>query len=188
MDKYFLFKSEQPLGSPTFKELISASYRGPFEFVLRDTRHGYILTAADFFDTLGTLLPLFNSDLGLVLTFVTSHRSDELAWLALDIAHAYRRQSCLHLGDVVFDRLIANDARMLALVRQQFRGVPHELMVTAAVFVDAGLNATRASEKLYIHRNTFNYRLQKFIERTGLDIRDYHHAFYFRIALKATSK
>jgi DNA-binding PucR family transcriptional regulator len=58
-------------------------------------------------------------------------------------------------------------------------------MLTAKAFIDAGLNATRAAVKLYVHRNTFNYRLDKFIEQTGLDIRDYHHAFYFKLAQQA---
>ncbi|HBB05327.1 MAG TPA: hypothetical protein DCZ41_01870, partial [Firmicutes bacterium] len=44
--------------------------------------------------------------------------------------------------------------------------------------------ACLTAETLYIHRNTFNYRLNAFIEKTGLDIREYHNAllleFYFQ--------
>jgi DNA-binding PucR family transcriptional regulator len=78
--------------------------------------------------------------------------------------------------------LASGDRHMLEGVRHQFEGVPRELLLTATAFIESGLNATRASKKLYIHRNTFNYRLQKFIEWTSLDIRDYHHAFYFRLS------
>ena len=42
------------------------------------------------------------------------------------------------------------------------------------------------AQKLYLHRNTVNYRLQKFIEQSGLDIRDYHNAqlLYFCTLIK----
>jgi carbohydrate diacid regulator len=50
------------------------------------------------------------------------------------------------------------------------------------MFIHCGLNAIKTANKLYIHRNTFNYRLHKFIALTGLDIRDYRHALYFELA------
>jgi len=184
MDKYFAFKSETPLPFTAFQALIAENYQHPFRISMVDRHKGYIVSDAALFDTLNVLVPLFNSDLGLVLTFVVAHQIDVLTWTSLDYAHGNRRQACLHLGDIVLDRMLAGDEIMKKLVRQQFKSVPRELMLTALAFVDAGLNASRASVKLYIHRNTFNYRLQKFIEYTGLDIRDYHHAFYFRLAHK----
>ena len=38
-----------------------------------------------------------------------------------------------------------------------------------------------ASEALFVHRNTFNYRLNAFIRESGLDIRDYHNALLLEI-------
>ncbi len=149
-----------------------------------DHHRGYIIADSDFFDTLIVLLPLFNSDLGVVITTIITHKVDELAEQALELAHKYHRQTCMHLGDLVLERLLASDRSLIALIKQQFREIPHELMVTALVFIESGLNATRASKKLYVHRNTFNYRLAKFIEKTSLDIRDYHHALYFKMVNK----
>jgi len=188
MEKYFAFRCEQPLPFSAFQSFIQDSFSLPFSVSMVDRHKGYILADGSLFDTLAVLVPLLNSDLGLVMTFVAAHVVDELTWYALDIAHGYRRQSCLHLGDIVFDRLVSGDETIKVLVKTQFKTVPRDLMLTAMAFIDAGLNATRASTKLYIHRNTFNYRLQKFIERTGLDIRDYHHGFYFRLAQKAILK
>ncbi len=182
MNKYFLFKSEQPIPSDSFKELIAATYRDRWSLVFRDRHRGYILSDGAFYDALTVLLPLFNTDLGLSITVVVSHVLDDLSQQVLEAAHRYYRQSCRHLGEVVLDRLASGDRRMLEGVRHQFEGVPRELLLTATAFIESGLNATRASKKLYIHRNTFNYRLQKFIEWTSLDIRDYHHAFYFRLS------
>lgn len=182
MRKYFLFKSHTSIPIAQFKELIDATYRHKWEIVLIDKSKGYIIAESDFFDVISVLLPLFNSDLGLSIASIATHRLDDLGFHALDIAYRSHRQTCAHLGDIVLAALRENDGVTLALARKQFKHVPHELMLTARAFIESGLNATRASQKLYIHRNTFNYRLQKFIEHTDLDIRDYHHAFYFRIA------
>ena len=51
-------------------------------------------------------------------------------------------------------------------------------------YLKAGLNAKAASEMLYIHRNTFNYRLNEVYRYYNLDIRDYWNAFYFNLYLK----
>jgi DNA-binding PucR family transcriptional regulator len=38
------------------------------------------------------------------------------------------------------------------------------------------LNASLASKGTYVHRNTFNYRLDKFIRNTGINIRQFKGA------------
>lgn len=58
-------------------------------------------------------------------------------------------------------------------------------MQTGLTFILSGLNATLAAKRLYIHRNTFNYRLNKFIEQTSLDIRDFDNALLLYIYNKA---
>lgn len=185
MNKFFLFKSEQPLNIATFRDLIKETYNEQFVFLMRDNRSGYIFAPATFFDVWTTLYPLFHNDLGILLTSVVTHKDDDLAWYALEISYKTHRNACLHQGDILFERMLVHDHKMIQLVLLQFKDVSRELMLTAKAFLDAGLNASRAAIKLYIHRNTFNYRLEKFIEQTGLDIRDYHHAFYLKIALQA---
>ncbi|MFE8703512.1 PucR family transcriptional regulator [Cytobacillus sp. FJAT-54145] len=48
-----------------------------------------------------------------------------------------------------------------------------ELIQTIRVYLECGLNASTASKKLYIHRNTLQYRLEKFHEKTGIDVRTF---------------
>ncbi|PLS17564.1 hypothetical protein CVD28_11225 [Bacillus sp. M6-12] len=51
-----------------------------------------------------------------------------------------------------------------------------ELISTVKTYIECGSNASLASKKLYIHRNSLQYRIDKFIERTGLDIRSFDEA------------
>jgi carbohydrate diacid regulator len=59
-----------------------------------------------------------------------------------------------------------------------------ELLNTAKVFLDSDLNACLASRKLFIHRNTLSYRLNKIESLTGLNLRKFSEAVIFNAVLK----
>ncbi|WP_226576675.1 PucR family transcriptional regulator [Halobacillus litoralis] len=58
-----------------------------------------------------------------------------------------------------------------------------ELLQTVRVFLEAGSNTTLAAKKLYMHRNSLQYRVDKFIEKTGLDIKQFNGALITYLAL-----
>lgn len=64
-----------------------------------------------------------------------------------------------------------------------FSNIDKEILDTAKAFIECGLNASAASRMLYIHRNTFNYRLKKFIEITKIDVRLVNNAFLVYLLL-----
>ncbi|MCC9089002.1 MULTISPECIES: helix-turn-helix domain-containing protein [Bacillus] len=47
---------------------------------------------------------------------------------------------------------------------------------TLMTYMECNLNASQAAKALYVHRNSLQYRIDKFIERTGLDIRHFSEA------------
>lgn len=51
-----------------------------------------------------------------------------------------------------------------------------ELLKTIKVFLSCNSNATLAAKKLYMHRNSLQYRVDKFIEKTGVDVKNFHGA------------
>lgn len=56
-----------------------------------------------------------------------------------------------------------------------------EMINTAEEFMENSLNVSETSRKLYLHRNTLNYRLDKIEKATGLDIRKISDAITFRM-------
>lgn len=52
-----------------------------------------------------------------------------------------------------------------------------EIFSTIKVFLENNLNASMTAKKLYIHRNTLQYRIDKFVERTGIQLKDFYGAF-----------
>jgi DNA-binding PucR family transcriptional regulator len=45
------------------------------------------------------------------------------------------------------------------------------LATTVLAYADAGLQATAAAERLFVHVNTVQYRLRRIAERTGCNLR-----------------
>ena len=58
-----------------------------------------------------------------------------------------------------------------------------ETLFTINKFFDNNLNVSETSRKLFVHRNTLVYRLEKIKKLTGLDLRQFDHAIVFRVAL-----
>lgn len=58
-----------------------------------------------------------------------------------------------------------------------------ELLQTVEAFFACNLNITVTAKKLYMHRNSLQYRIDKFIEKTGIDIRQFHQAATVYLAL-----
>lgn len=56
-----------------------------------------------------------------------------------------------------------------------------EMINTAEEFLENSLNTSETSRKLYLHRNTLIYRLDKIEKSTGLNIRKFSDAITFRL-------
>ncbi len=58
-----------------------------------------------------------------------------------------------------------------------------ETLFTIQKFFDNNLNVSETSRKLFVHRNTLVYRLEKIKKLTGLDLREFDDAIVFKVAL-----
>lgn len=52
-------------------------------------------------------------------------------------------------------------------------------------FVQCNLNLSETAKELYMHRNSLQYRLDRFFEKTGIDVRQFNHALAVYLALLA---
>ena len=58
-----------------------------------------------------------------------------------------------------------------------------DTLETINKFFENNLNVSETSRKLYVHRNTLVYRLEKIKKITGLDLREFDHAIVFKVAM-----
>lgn len=67
--------------------------------------------------------------------------------------------------------------------RGSIDSLDQETLFTIQRFFENNLNVSETSRKLFVHRNTLVYRLEKIKKITGLDLREFEHAIVFKIAL-----
>ena len=58
-----------------------------------------------------------------------------------------------------------------------------ETLFTIQKFFENNLNVSETSRKLFVHRNTLVYRLEKIKKITGLDLREFDNAIVLKVAL-----
>ena len=58
-----------------------------------------------------------------------------------------------------------------------------ETLTTINKFFENNLNVSETSRKLFVHRNTLVYRLDKIKKLTGLDLREFDDAIVFKVAM-----
>ncbi|RKJ38654.1 PucR family transcriptional regulator [Acutalibacter sp. 1XD8-33] len=67
--------------------------------------------------------------------------------------------------------------------RGSIETLDHETLFTIQRFFENNLNVSETSRKLFVHRNTLVYRLEKIKKLTGLDLREFEDAIVFKVAL-----
>ena len=99
-------------------------------------------------------------------------------------------KSIIHYDNLGIGRLIYQLPTTLCemFLREVFKKNPiesldQETLYTINKFFENNLNVSETSRKLFVHRNTLVYRLEKIKKITGLDLREFDHAIVFKVAL-----
>ncbi len=70
------------------------------------------------------------------------------------------------------------------LPEQVNRLLTAEIKETVQAFFQNDLNLSTTARQLYVHRNTLTYRLDRIRRETGLDLRKFHDAVVFQLAME----
>ncbi|MFA7378089.1 MAG: helix-turn-helix domain-containing protein [Bacilli bacterium] len=187
MIKYYFFASKKDINVERFNDALYSAYSKIYEIHFFDEQNGYIVSDEYFYDSLESLIPVIMSDTDNSYTILMCHDKSELSRLAIKKAKKGPNIYLTNMADLLFNLVIDGDFDLFYVIKKKIDTIPRQLMLTAETFVSTGLNASLAAKKLYIHRNTFSYRLNQFIEATNLDIRDYHNAQFFSLVLRLIS-
>lgn len=90
-------------------------------------------------------------------------------------------------NEMIFEKMVYNihpnvKQELFMRYKDKFSFFDSEVINTIEEFIKCGLNVSDAAKKLYIHRNTLIYRLDKIHKETGLDIRNFKDTTVFVIA------
>lgn len=121
-------------------------------------------------------------------------KSYKEATMALDVGRVfYSERNVLAYNELGIGRLIHQLPISLCemFLKEVFNGnaldqFDEETLSTVNLFFENSLNISETARKLYVHRNTLVYRLEKIQKTTGLDVRVFDDALTFKIALMVT--
>ena len=91
----------------------------------------------------------------------------------------------LGIGRLIYQLPITLCEMFLAEIfkKNPIDALDQETLYTINRFFENSLNVSETSRKLFVHRNTLVYRLEKIKKLTGLDLREFDHAIVFKVAL-----
>ena len=83
------------------------------------------------------------------------------------------------------DIVLLNKSVLVAKLRDYYynRFSP-ETIESILGFINSNMNASKTAKKLYMHRNTLNYRLDNFINKTEIDVRRFKGAIAIYLLFK----
>lgn len=118
-------------------------------------------------------------------------RSFKEAQVALEVGKVFdTEKSIVNYNNLGIARLIYQLPTTLCemFLKEVFKrgsidSLDHETLFTIQRFFENSLNVSETSRKLFVHRNTLVYRLEKIKKITGLDLREFEDAIVFKVAL-----
>jgi carbohydrate diacid regulator len=113
------------------------------------------------------------------------------AQVAIDVGRIFESEkTIIHYENLGLGRIIYQLPTTLCemFLNEVFKKKPIETLdedtlETINKFFENNLNVSETSRKLYVHRNTLVYRLEKIKKMTGLDLREFDHAIVFKVAM-----
>ena len=113
------------------------------------------------------------------------------AQTAIDVGKVFdTEKSVMHYENLGIGRLIYQLPTTLCEIfltevfkKNSIDSLDQETLFTINKFFENNLNVSETSRKLFVHRNTLVYRLEKIKKLTGLDLRQFDHAIVFKVAL-----
>ncbi len=118
-------------------------------------------------------------------------KSFKEAQISIEVGKVFdTEKSVIHYDNLGIGRLIYQLPNTLCEMflneifkKGAFEALDRETLITIQAFFENNLNVSETSRKLFVHRNTLVYRLEKIKKLTGLDLREFEHAITFKVAL-----
>ena len=181
MEKHYLFLCSAPINEAYFRAALKelGVVESTIEFV--DPTYGEFKAEAKLSSKLDDAIQNWHNDLGVTFAVLCTHQRTAFEEKLVKNAIRYLPNQCVYPTDVIMREISFGDFSSYGPLVRLFKDVPKELLLVAGTYLRCGLDACAGAEKLGVHRNTFNYRLNTFVHKTKLDIRDYHNALLLEL-------
>ncbi len=194
--------SEPLLNKEEWKEALLAFFDSEIEIVWDSLTSGVIIDLmpeikaeefVSFSDIVDTTATDFYTDVKLYIGAYTSFRED-LADLfqweerCFTLSMKGRKKGSIHTFEHALPYIVTDQLETghLPYIKSMFGTIlkdEKELLQSVKVYIENNMNVSLTAKKLFMHRNSLQYRIDKFIERTGIDIKNFQGAMAAYLAI-----
>ena len=90
-----------------------------------------------------------------------------------------------YINDIILQSIKFRNNEFLFKIKEYFKSkLSNEYIETIIGFIENDLSASKTSKNMYMHRNTVNYRIDTFINITGIDVRRFLEAISVYLLFK----
>lgn len=199
--RFFHFSMKQPFfEKKTWEEALRGFLSNSFVVLWKDHRHGIIIEMYPFETTpesldhemIATLTSDFFISLHMLagkLRTVDQSLSSSFTWEEniFELTTPYMTKHSVYQLEDVLPYILINHSNLINTVLSQVSDT--ELLRTIRTYLECNMNISLTAKKLYMHRNSVQYRVDKFIEKTRIDIKTFTGAvsIYMALLLNETS-
>ena len=141
-----------------------------------DRQHDFVLSVSE-------------SDIVVIKEMTPDETSEDVCALAESIERAVHTelhvQTVIGIGRIIYQLPTTLCEMFLseAFKKNPIEALDEDTLDTINRFFENNLNVSETARKLYVHRNTLVYRLEKVKKITGLDLREFEDAILFKVAV-----
>ena len=184
MSRYYLFYTKQNFEKDFLSHIFNELSKEKVEIIFIGDFCGFFVSNKDLYLTLDNVIKNINLDLNIDINVLICHKVDKGYFTLLKESFNFFKNQAMSLYELLLTFNLNGETSFNKLLLREFENVPPYLIDTCKMYLEANQNAILTSKSLFIHRNTFNQRLEKFVELTSLDVRDFYNASYFLLYLK----
>lgn len=199
--RFLFFSLEDPALDPSFfKEAIHGFFPEPVPVLWENSQEGVIIEILEeknelpfYYDLAEVLMSDFYINLELAISAPINDlkiAQREYNWVKKwsSVARNYSTSQVIDYRDAApylfLEGIDTETGKQITdMVLKETKDNP-ELLRTIETFLISNSNTTLAAKKLYMHRNSLQYRVDKFIEQTGIDVKQFEGAVTVFLALK----
>ncbi|WP_078381584.1 PucR family transcriptional regulator [Sutcliffiella halmapala] len=202
--RFIHFQFSEPfLHKEEWKEALTAFFNSKIELIWETATSGVLIEVfsnspkpdetISFSDIVDTTASDFYTNVKLYLGAITTinKKTKELyLWekQCFTLSLKARKKNAIHTFEQAIPYLITGqlDNDLIAQIKMLFGPVfedEQELLQSIKIYIENNLNVSLTAKKLFMHRNSLQYRIDKFSERTGIDIRNFQGALATYLAI-----
>ncbi|MDG0947271.1 PucR family transcriptional regulator [Bacillus paranthracis] len=185
-----LFTTQPIVERDEFQDALQSMFSFPTTMIWETSQAGVLILEENLLESvLQTVLDTLETDFFISLSFFVGKRysqTTEFAYLyqwerkLFSILSPYLYKKITYIEQLLPYQLI------ISLPKEERKKYTNQLLAhisndkelidSVKVFFECNLNVSLAAKQLYLHRNTLQYRIDKFIEKTGINIKTFEGA------------